>query len=116
MKRKAVQWPQRHYPRGGRNMFSIRVYNTQEWGARAAKAMAPRTVPKYIVIHHTAGKATASSTEKGKRLARSIQSYHMVHNGWIDSGHNFLITEIGEIFEGRHGTLDAVRNGRSVRS
>jgi peptidoglycan hydrolase-like protein with peptidoglycan-binding domain len=36
--------------------------------------------------------------------------------GWIDSGHNFLNTTGGFLLEGRHGTLDAIKRGRCVRS
>src|SRR5438093_495441 len=95
---------------------SIKIYSTSEWNARPPKAFAPQTVPKYIVIHHTAAKPVASTLDKGKKLARSIQNYHMDHNGWIDSGLNFLNTTTGQILEGRHGTLNAVRIGRCVRS
>jgi hypothetical protein len=52
----------------------------------------------------------------GKSLARSIQRYHMDHNGWIDSGHNFLNTVGGIVLEGRHGTVAAMQNGQCVRS
>jgi N-acetyl-anhydromuramyl-L-alanine amidase AmpD len=97
-------------------MLSVKVYTTAEWKARPAKASAPRTVPRYIVIHHTATTATARNVEQGKQLARSIQKYHMDVNGWIDSGHNFLISQVGDIFEGRHGTVQALLSGKCVRS
>lgn len=101
--------------------FTAKVIPTQDWGARSPRNKAPRTNPKYIVIHHTASKNpphhVSQGTEAGaKQYARDIQNYHMDVNGWSDSGHNFLNTVAGILLEGRHGTLDAVQQGKCVQS
>jgi hypothetical protein len=97
-------------------MLTVKVYSTTEWRARPAKGNIPKTLAIYIVIHHTGMNATVTSTESGRKLAQAIQRYHMDVNGWMDSGHNFLITQTGDIFEGRHGSLAAVLAGQSVLS
>lgn len=101
--------------------FTASVISTKEWGARAPKQWAEETLPKYIVIHHTATPNAPNDLSKGtltgaKSLARSVQSAHMDGFGWMDSGHNFLNTTGGFLLEGRHGCLDAIKRGRCVRS
>ena len=101
--------------------FTATVIPTQDWGARSPRNKAARTNPKYIVIHHTASQNPphhpSQGTEAGaKKYAHKIQNYHMDVNGWSDSGHNFLNTTAGILLEGRHGTLDAVKQGQCVQS
>ena len=48
-------------------------------------------------------------------FARAIQKDHF-SRGWSDSGHNFLNTTGGYLLEGRTGTVDAVKQGKCVRS
>ncbi|MEB3191496.1 MAG: N-acetylmuramoyl-L-alanine amidase [Snowella sp.] len=101
--------------------FTAKVITTSEWGAKPAKASFDKTVPKFIVIHHTDNQnppndASKGTVEGGKQLARDIQKFHMNTNGWSDSGHNFLNTTGGILLEGRHGTLDAVKQGMCIRS
>jgi hypothetical protein len=75
-----------------------------------------------IIFHHTAGHHPeidhkAGETEaEGAAYARSLQHDHMVRRGFADSGHNFLVTRSGHIFEGRHGSLDAIKAGKMVVS
>ncbi len=38
------------------------------------------------------------------------------HPPFIDSGHNFLVTRSGHIFEGRHGSKAAINAGKMVIS
>ena len=93
------------------------VITTQEWGARPPKVQPKLTTPRYIVIHHTGVAPSSNGTLPGaEALARSIQAYHMDHNGWIDSGQNFLISEAGFVLEGRTGSLAAIEMGRCVQS
>jgi N-acetyl-anhydromuramyl-L-alanine amidase AmpD len=40
----------------------------------------------------------------------------MDERGWSDSGHNFLNTTGGFVLEGRHGSLDAVKQGFCIQS
>lgn len=101
--------------------FTATVISTQDWGARPPRNRAARTNPKYIVIHHTASQNPPNHASKGteagaKKYARDIQKFHMDVNGWSDSGHNFLNTTAGILLEGRHGTLDAVKQGKCVQS
>ncbi|WP_272129043.1 peptidoglycan recognition protein family protein [Spirulina sp. CS-785/01] len=98
-----------------------RVITTQEWNAEPPREDFERTIPKYIVIHHSAHRnpphAVSEGTEEGaKELARSIQKDHLYGRNWSDSGHNFLNTTGGYLLEGRQGSLEAVMEGKSVRS
>jgi len=101
--------------------FTASVISTNEWGARPPKEWPEETTPQFVIIHHTATPNSPNDLSSGtlagaKELARSIQTSHMDGFGWIDSGHNFLNTTGGFLLEGRHGTLDAIKRGRCVRS
>lgn len=101
--------------------FTATVISTKEWGARPPKQWSEETLPKYIIIHHTATPNSPNDLSKGtltgaKDLAKSIQTAHMDGFGWMDSGHNFLNTTGGFLLEGRNGSLDAIKRGRCVRS
>lgn len=101
--------------------FTASVISAKEWGARPPKQWPEQTRPQYIVIHHTdtpnpPRELSRGTIEGARELARSIQRGHMNDFGWNDSGHNFLNTTSGVLLEGRQGTLDAIKQGRSVRS
>jgi N-acetyl-anhydromuramyl-L-alanine amidase AmpD len=68
--------------------------------------------PLRIIVHHT---DTPNSTDYSQAhafsLARSIQNYHMDHNGWIDTGQHFTVSRGGYVMEGRHRSLEALNNG-----
>lgn len=102
--------------------FTASVVSVDHWGARPPKnGPFPRTIPRYIVIHHTdtsnpPDDFSQRTLDGSKSFARSIQRSHMDENGWSDSGHNFLNTTAGILLEGRHGSLSAVRQGQSVQS
>lgn len=92
------------------------VIPTAGWSARAPKQTPSITKPKFVIVHHTGVMATSHGTLLGaQNLARAIQRDHM-SRGWIDSGHNFLVTNGGFVLEGRHGSLNALRQGKCVRS
>ncbi|HZM79605.1 MAG TPA: N-acetylmuramoyl-L-alanine amidase [Candidatus Limnocylindrales bacterium] len=84
------------------------------WGARAPSATLTQlsNKPNKIIIHHT---ATANSTDYSQAhafsLARSIQNYHMDHNGWSDTGQNFTVSRGGFVMEGRHTSLSHLTSG-----
>lgn len=85
------------------------------WGARAASS--PITVlttnPNKIIIHHTdTANTTDYSQAHAMALARSIQTYHMDTNGWIDTGQHFTITRGGYVLEGRHRSLEVLQAGQ----
>jgi N-acetyl-anhydromuramyl-L-alanine amidase AmpD len=104
--------------------FTAKVITTDEWDAKPpvdGQCPFPITAPHYIVIHNTdtpnSDDAFSEGTLDGaKKLARNIQHWHMDDNGWSDSGHNFLNTTGGFILEGRHGTLNAVKQGHCLSS
>lgn len=90
-----------------------KIVSCGQWRARRPTGKIQQTGrPDGTVLHHT---ATLGGKDK-KAFARSTQDYHMDHNGWVDSGHSFLVCTDGTILEGRHGTLDAIRRGRMVVS
>jgi hypothetical protein len=66
------------------------------------------------IFHHTAGHHpnldahAGESYAEGVAYAKAIQRSHFA-NGWIDSGHDFLITRSGFIFEGRHRSIKATQ-------
>lgn len=94
-----------------------------QWGARPPRV--PITLadrPDKIVIHHTAGHHSEianpkdESTAEAINYAKAIQNFHMDTNGWIDSGHNFLVCRNGMILQGRWGTVTQIEHGRMVVS
>jgi hypothetical protein len=105
--------------------FTAKVITTAEWGARPAQTTFEKTFPRYVIVHHTDNHNPPEDFSKGSiegaiRLARNIQRGHMddppTGNGWSDSGHNFLNTTGGFVLEGRHGSLDAVKQGFCIQS
>ena len=59
---------------------------------------------KGVVIHHTAGTNSYSSSESAQ-IVRGILRYHTVTLGWADIGYNMLVSKYGQVFEGRGGGL-----------
>ena len=114
-------WPEPQ-PRAPRILEVFdRVLTTSDWEARKIDRTHRRTTPQYIVIHHTADRNPPRDPSKrtvsgAKRLARTIQNAHMDQFGFSDSGHNFLNSTAGVLLEGRHGSLNAILQGRCVRS
>jgi len=104
--------------------FTAKVVTAAAWGARPPKSGSfpfDRTIPRYVVVHHTDNQNPPNDPSRGTsegamQLARNIQNYHMDVNRWSDSGHNFLNTTGGFILEGRHGSLDAVKQGFCIQS
>ena len=109
-------------------MAQVRIIPTSKWGAVPAKGtIASAGRPNKIIFHHTDGHHPEldhkpSETEaEGAAYARSVQHDHMTRpkskgGPFIDSGHNFLVTRSGHIFEGRHGSLAAIDAGKMVVS
>jgi N-acetylmuramoyl-L-alanine amidase len=96
-----------------------RIVTCREWGARPPRRAAVLCgPPRRIIVHHTAGHATDAGSwyERAVAYARMLQAFHMDDHGWNDSGHNFLVCRGGQILEGRHGSLFAVKAGRMVVS
>lgn len=101
-------------------MNEPRIFTTVEWKAKKITSKFPKAKGVGIVIHNTdhpnrAPETGAKEEAKAFDLARSIQKDHTVtaHN-WKDTGQHFTISRGGLILEGRHGSLDAARNGMVV--
>lgn len=100
----------------------LKVITCSEWGAAAPRGAIVRVGrPPDIIFHHTAGHhpeldgANGASTREAAAYARAIQADHM-GRGYVDSGHNFLITRTGLILEGRRGSYAAIADGVMVSS
>lgn len=110
-------------PRTEAKVIAIHIITCPQWGARKPKHVI-RTVgaAERIIIHHTAGHHAEisnpgdESSEESMRYARDIQAYHMDHNGWLDSGHNFLVCRNGLILQGRWLSVSAIEAGHMVDS
>ena len=93
------------------------IINCGGWGAKAPRnpVKVHNRRPAKILIHHT---ATANVKDYSKaaavRLARNIQSYHIDHNRWSDSGQHFTVSRGGYLLEGRHRSLEMLRGGRRM--
>lgn len=102
----------------------IKIITCPEWGAvRPRTGLTLTNGPSQrIIIHHTAGHhaeisvPSNESHEEAIRYAREIQALHMRVNGWIDSGHNFLVCRNGDILQGRWLTVSAIEADHMVVS
>ncbi|GLZ75817.1 hypothetical protein Afil01_06240 [Actinorhabdospora filicis] len=86
------------------------------WGARAVGGLNEiATRPNKILVHHTdTPNQTDVSKDAAYRLARSIQNYHMDHNGWSDTGQHFTNSRGGYVMEGRHTSLAHLTSGSGM--
>lgn len=101
-------------------MAEPKIFMTAEWGARRPNStnFAKRTAAG-LLIHNTQHPNRAPLSGNAERsaafsLARSIQEDHF-DRGWADTGQHFLISRGGLIMEGRHGSLNAAKEGRVAR-
>lgn len=100
----------------------INIITCPQWGAKKPKQtleLCPASTR--IIFHHTAGhhqevdNRRLESRAEAERYARDIQAYHM-SEGWLDSGHNFLVCRNGLILQGRWLTVNAIEAGHMVVS
>jgi hypothetical protein len=86
------------------------VVSRVQWGARSPELICSAPVQPYRAsVHHT-----ASPSDDGGDPAlrmRQIQAFHMDTRGWCDIGYHFVVSQSGQIFEGR---LDETRPGAHV--
>lgn len=101
-------------------MVKVEIITCPEWGARQPRS-APRVIGQSsrIIFHHTASHhpelgGSGESREEAIAYARALQRYHMDGNGWIDSGHHFLVCRNGLILQGRWLTVSAIQAGHMV--
>lgn len=107
-----------------RSALPFRIIPCAEWGAVEPEGVIRRAgKPRETIFHHTAGhhreldgKRDTVTYAESCAYARDVQRFHMKTNGWVDSGHNFLVTRGGFILEGRHGSLASVKVGAMVVS
>jgi hypothetical protein len=91
------------------------IIGCDAWGARQPSDVIPvwDQRPVRIIVHHT---ATANvedySRAAAEAVARKIQDFHMDRRAWIDTGQNFTISRGGYVLEGRHRSLEVLREGR----
>jgi N-acetylmuramoyl-L-alanine amidase len=104
-------------------VIPIEIITCPQWGARKPKHPIQTVgAAERIIIHHTAGhhaeieNPADESRDEAMRYARDIQAFHMDKNGWIDSGHNFLVCRNGLILQGRWLTVSAIESGHMVDS
>ena len=104
-------------------MIPIEIITCPQWGARQPKQPIQTVgAAVRILIHHTASHHAEINTPSNEsrdesiRYARDIQNFHMNTNGWIDSGHNFLVCRNGLILQGRWLTVSAIEAGHMVDS
>lgn len=100
----------------------IQIIGAADWGARKPRnGITTIGRSNRIIFHHTAGhhaeisNPSVQSRAESEKYARAIQAFHM-SQGWIDSGHNFLVCRNGLILQGRWLTVSAIRAGHMVLS
>lgn len=80
---------------------NVNIVSRSQWGAKAATSHSAMTVPVHeFFIHHTETGACHDHASCSA-VVRSIQDYHMTHNGWSDIGYSFLVGGDGNVYEGR---------------
>lgn len=90
------------------------IADTNAWGARPSSSPINvlAGVPDKVIVHHT---ATANVTDYSQAaafsLARSMQTYQMDSESWIDTGQHFTISRGAYIMEGRHNSLSTLLGG-----
>ncbi len=90
------------------------ICNRACWTARAPScSISQNTTLNRAIIHHTANQNTfpSASLETSKGYVRGHQNGHMDVNGWCDIGYHFLVDSLGNIFEGRQGSISSLPRG-----
>ncbi len=76
------------------------VVSRSEWGARNPGKICGGVVQPYrLSIHHTVSPSN-DGADPAARL-RQMQAYHIDVNGWCDIGYHFIVSQSGQIFQGR---------------
>ena len=75
------------------------VKTRAEWGARKSNCSGWNTTKYRMAIHHTFTPPKSSGSFSAR--IRGIQAYHMDTRGWCDIGYHFLVTDDGQVYEGR---------------
>jgi putative peptidoglycan binding protein len=99
---------------------AIDLVSRKDWGARAPRgSYTTLTSTKGVKVHYTGGRvepAIVGDHAKCVAMVRSIQSFHMDGNGWLDIGYSMVACPHRKVFVGRGpGHLPAA-NGPGLNS
>jgi uncharacterized protein (TIGR03382 family) len=76
------------------------VISRAQWGARDPDRICGSSHDPYrMSIHHTY--LPADDGGDPEAAMRSIQAYHIDSNGWCDIGYHFVVSQSGNIYQGR---------------
>ncbi|GAA3805298.1 N-acetylmuramoyl-L-alanine amidase [Sphaerisporangium flaviroseum] len=100
--------------------MAIDLVSRADWGARAPRGSYTNlTSTKGIKVHYTGGRvdpAIVNDHAKCVAMVKSIQSFHMDGNGWLDIGYSMAACPHRKVFVGRGpGHLPAA-NGPGLNS
>lgn len=90
------------------------IDSTADWGANPddGRLEMNNYPPTYLVVHHTEYPNSEDlSREQAHYHAKQVQDLHQIENGWPDTGYQFMISRGGYITEGRHRSLEGLRDG-----
>lgn len=93
---------------------NVRLYKREEWGARSPRGTTHQGDPTEAFLHYTGPGDDATRVDHlSEQIARmkSMQNYHMDHNGWSDIGYHRVVFQ-------KYGNLHVVRvfNGREAHT
>jgi hypothetical protein len=99
---------------------AIELVTRDEWGARKPKgSYVTLRSTKGVKVHYTGGRvdpAIVDDHDKCVAMVRSIQSYHMDGNGWIDIGYSMVACPHRKVFVGRGPHHLPAANGAGLNS
>lgn len=78
----------------------MKIISRAEWGAKPWRTgiyARPLSLVNRVLIHYHGGPPRATS---GVAVPREIEAIHLA-NGWSGVGYHFVVSQAGEIFEGR---------------
>ncbi|RZC32060.1 Amidase 2 domain containing protein [Asbolus verrucosus] len=82
--------------------LALNIIGRAGWGARKPKFTQPMPNPvPFVVIHHSESPGACTTTSACIAAMKSMQNYHMDHNGWADIGYSFGVGGDGNAYEGR---------------
>lgn len=80
------------------------IIKRSDWAARATPPARPMPgLAVSVTAHHPSPHALPAGASRAQeaREMRAIQTFHIDGNGWKDIGYNFVITQNGNVYEGR---------------
>jgi len=80
--------------------MSIRIISRAEWGATPWTGPISSVAPSERTEYMTHYDGATPITRTGYDIPRAIESEHL-GNGWYGIGYHFVVSQAGEIFEGR---------------